>query len=385
MIRLADNIIEKQDVDVLTKWLSETDHYTKGQKTIDFENQWSAWQGCKYSIFVNSGSSANLLVVAGLLYSNRLKNNKIIVPAVSWVTTVSPAIMLGLEPVLCDADEANLGLSVEDFEALCIEHNPAAVMIVHVLGHSNHMAEIIEICNKYDVILIEDTCEAHGSTYNKIKLGNFGIASTFSYFYGHQMATVEGGMVCTDDYELYNVMLSIRSHGWLRDNDEDFAQKCLDKYKMHDDFNKQYFFVYPGLNIRNTDINAVIGLNQIKRIDDYIASRNSSYNAYCAYLDGKVWTQKSDNDIVSSLAFGVIDKNKKIITDKLTNNGIECRPLICGSIQEQPFWYERYPTRHLPVAKRVHEFGFYIPCHQNLKPEQVEFISKIILENSVGI
>ena len=334
MIKLADNIIIKQDIDILTKWLSETDHYTKGQKTIDFENQWSDWQGCQYSIFVNSGSSANLLVVAALLYSNRLKNNKIIIPAVSWVTTVSPAIMLGLDPVLCDADETNLGLSIEDFEALCVEHNPAAVMMVHVLGHSNHMVEIIKICDKYDVILIEDTCEAYGSTYKGTKLGNFGIASTFSYFYGHQMATVEGGMVCTNDYELYNVMLSIRSHGWLR---------------------------------------------------DYITSRNSSYNSYCSHLDGKVWTQKSDNDIVSSLAFGIIDKNKKIITDELTKNGIECRPLICGSIQEHPFWHERYPARHLPVAKRVHEFGFYIPCHQNLKPEQIEFISKIILENSIGI
>jgi len=384
MVKLAENIIHKEDVDTLTNWLSETDHYTKGQKTIDFENQWSAWQGCKYSIFVNSGSSANLLVVAGLLYSNRLKNNKIIVPAVSWVTTVSPAIMLGLEPILCDADKTNLGLSVEDFESLCIEHNPAAVMMVHVLGHSNHMDQIIKICEKYDVILIEDTCEAHGSTYNGVKLGNFGIASTFSYFYGHQMATVEGGMVCTSDYELYNVMLSIRSHGWLRDNDEEFSKKCLDKYKMYDEFNKQYFFVYPGLNIRNTDINAVVGLSQIKRIDSYIASRNKNYDIYCSHLDGKVWTQKSNNGIVSSLAFGVIDQNKKKITKELIANGIECRPLICGSIQEQPFWYERYAPRDLPVAKSVHEFGFYIPCHQSLEPKQIETICEIILENSNG-
>ena len=372
MIKLADNIIEKQDIDTLVDWLSATNHYTKGQKTIDFENEWSTWQRCRYSIFVNSGSSANLLVIAGLLYSNRLKNNKIIVPAVSWVTTVSPAIMLGLEPILCDADRENLGLSVNDLEELCIKHNPAAVMLVHVLGHSNHMEQIIEICNKYDVLLIEDTCEAYGSIYKGQKLGNFGIASTFSYFYGHQMATVEGGMVCTDDYELYNTMLSIRSHGWLRDNDENFRKKLFDKHNMHDEFNFKYFFVYPGLNIRNTDINAVIGLSQIKRIDKNIKSRNDNYELYCSLLDGKVWIQKSNIDIVSSLSFGMIDKNKKQITDELVKNNVECRPLICGS-------------RNLPVAKLVHEFGFYVPCHQNLTTEQIKLITKIILKNKGGL
>lgn len=385
MIKLADNIIEKQDVDTLIKWLSETDHFTKGQKTIDFEDQWSAWQGCRHSIFVNSGSSANLLVVAALLYSNRLKNNKIIVPAVSWVTTVSPAIMLGLEPILCDADETNLGLSVRDFEALCIEHKPAAVILVHVLGHANHMKEIIEICNKYDVILIEDACEAHGSTYRHTKLGNFGLASTFSYFYGHQMATVEGGMVCTDDYELYNIMLSIRSHGWLRDNDSEFKEAIFKKYNMHDEFSLKYFFVFPGLNIRNTDINAVIGISQIGRLDSHIKNRNNNYNLFCSHLDGKVWTQKSDSDVVSSLSFGIIDNNKSRIAHRLIKNNIECRPLICGSIQEQPFWHERYPPRELPVAKRVHDFGFYVPCHQSLTPAQIEMISKIVVEDSKGI
>jgi CDP-4-dehydro-6-deoxyglucose reductase, E1 len=385
MIKLADNIIEKQDVDTLCDWLKKTNHYTKGEKTLDFEREWSEWQGCKYSIFVNSGSSANLLVIAGLLYSNRLKNKKIILPAVSWVTTVSPSIMLGLEPILCDSDPNDLGLSTSDFENLCIEHNPSAVMLVHVLGHSNNMKEITRICKKYNVLLIEDTCEAYGSIYSGEKLGNFGLASTFSYFYGHQMATVEGGMVCTNDYELYNTMVSIRSHGWLRDNDENFKKRFFNKYNMHDEFNLKYFFVYPGLNVRNTDINAVIGLSQIKRIDKYISSRNKNYNLYCSILDGNVWTQKSNTGLVSSLSFGVMDKNKKKITDALIKNHIECRPLICGSIQEQPFWHERYKPRNLPNAKIVHEFGFYVPCHQNLTEDQIRFICKIILDNKGGL
>ncbi len=378
MIKLADKNIEENDIDMLIQWLSKTDRYTKGEQTSKFEQEWSEWQQCKYSVFVNSGSSANFLIVAALLYSGFLRNKKIIVPAVSWATTVSPAIMLGMEPILCDADKDNLGLSLEDFEKLCKEHRPAMAMLVHVLGHANHMSEIIEICDKYDVILVEDTCEAYGSTYKGKKLGNFGIASTFSYFYGHQMSTVEGGMVCTNNRELYNIMLSIRSHGWLRDNDQDFTQKHLQKYEMYDTFSMKYFFVFPGFNIRNTDINAVVGRNQLKRIDANIAARDSNYRKFCTALEDEVWIQKSDTDLISSLSFGIIDENKKQITEALISNNIECRPLICGSIQEHPFWYERYAKRELPNAQRVHDYGFYIPCHQHLTEQQINFISEII-------
>jgi CDP-6-deoxy-D-xylo-4-hexulose-3-dehydrase len=383
LIKLADKNIQEDDVSELISWLASTDRYTKGEQTVKFEQEWSDWQGCKYSVFVNSGSSANLLAVASLLYSGRLRNNKIIVPAVSWVTTVSPAIMLGLEPILCDADKNNLGLSLDDFELLCREHRPAAVMLVHVLGHANHMSQILHICKKYDVLLIEDTCEAHGSTYQGKKLGNFGIASTFSYYYGHQMSTVEGGMVCTNDRDFYNVMLSIRSHGWLRDNDEDFAQKYLDKYQMHDMFTMKYFFVFPGFNLRNTDISAVLGRKQLKSIDGNIQARDLNYKKFSSALKDKMWVQTSYTDLVSSLSFGLIHENKKQITDALIDNDIECRPLICGSIQEQPFWYERYHKRNLPVAKRVHEQGFYIPCHQNLSDNDIEFICDTILKNGV--
>lgn len=381
MIKLAEKNIQKTDIDNLINWLASTDMYTKGEQTIKFEEEWSNWQNCKYSVFVNSGSSANLLVMASLLYSGRLRNKKIIVPAVSWVTTVSPAIMLGMEPVMCDADDTNLGFSVEDFEKLCKEHRPAAAILVHVLGHANHMKEILSICAKYDVLLIEDSCEAHGSIYNGKKVGNFGIASTFSFYYGHQMSTVEGGMVCTDDQDLYNVMLSIRSHGWLRDNQEYFAEKYLQKYKMTDAFNVKYFFVFPGFNLRNTDISAVIGRQQIKNIDSNIDSRYENYKLFCDILEDKMWVQKSDTDIVSSLSFGLIHKNKKIITNALMKNNVECRPLICGSVQEQPFWYDRYPKRSLPMAKKVNDYGFYIPCHQHLTCDNIEFICKIILEN----
>ena len=380
-IKLAEKIIDKNDVSNLISWLKKSDHFTKGEKTIQFENSWSKWLGSKYSIFVNSGSSANLLATLALLYSKRLKNNKIIVPAISWVTTVSPAIQLGMTPILCDADEEDLGLDVNHFEKLCKIHKPSAAFLVHVLGHANKMQEIVEICKKYDVLLIEDTCEAYGSEYANKKLGTFGIASTHSFFYGHAMSTIEGGMVSTDDYELYNLMLSLRSHGWLRDNCDDYKQKILSKYDMEDKFLENYFFVYPGLNIRNTDLNAFIGLEQMKKIDNYVKKRNTNYERYLKNLSGSMWVQKSSTKPVSALSFGLIHENKKNIVKALIKNNIECRPLICGSIQEHPFWYSRYEKVDLPNASKVHKNGFYVPCHQSMNKDQIDFISKIITEN----
>ena len=141
-VRLAEQIIDQTDVDQLIDWIKETDRFTKGEQTILFEQEWSRWLGRKYSVFVNSGSSANFLMFLGLLHSNKLKNKKVIVPAVSWVTTVSPAMQLGYDPIVCDCDEDDLGLSVEHFEKLCKEHNPSAVIIVHVLGHANKLDKI---------------------------------------------------------------------------------------------------------------------------------------------------------------------------------------------------------------------------------------------------
>ena len=381
MIKLAEKIIDEKDVSSLVEWLNSGDRYTKGEQTIAFEQEWSDWLGGKHSVFVNSGSSANLLVVLALLYSGRLKNKKVIVPAIRWVTTVSPAIQLGMTPILCDADKDDLGLDVEHFEKLCEEHRPSLAILVHVLGHSNKMERILQICKKYDILLIEDTCEAYGSEINNKKLGTFGLASTHSFFYGHAMSTIEGGMVTTDDRELYNIMISLRSHGWLRDNESDYKEKTFNKYNMDDAFLANYYFVFPGLNIRNTDLSAYIGRNQLKKIDTFVANRNKNYNRFIDNLKNHVWVQRSDTDPVSSLAFGIIHENRVKIAEELVNNGVECRPLICGSIQEHPFWYTRYEKVYLPNATKVHKEGLYVPCHQNLSNEQVDFISNIILDN----
>ena len=379
-VKLAEQSISKQEVSDLIEWLQNTDRYTKGEQTLLFEKEWSEWVGMPYSIFVNSGSSANLLIFLSLLYSDKLKNKKVILPAVSWATTVAPAIQFGFEPILCDCDPEDFGLSVEDFESLCEQHRPSFAVLVHVLGHANKMKQIREICDKYDVHLIEDACEAPGSKLGNNNLGSMGLASSFSFFYGHQMSTIEGGMVSTKDRDLYNVMLSVRSHGWLRDNEPYFRKRHLEKHDISD-FDSKYFFVFPGLNIRSTDLSAFIGRLQIKKIDSFTETRNKNYERYANILGSKTRIQRSDTNLVSSLGFGIVNENRDKIVKELNANNVETRPLICGSIQEHPFWNTRYEKRPLPNASVLHKNGFYVPCHQNMSSEEVDFICQLILKN----
>jgi len=375
-IDLVKDTIDKSDIDSLITWLSTNPRLTKGQETIGFESEWSQWQNRKSSIFVNSGSSANFLMFHSLLYSGMLKNKKVVVPSISWVTTVSPAILLGYDPIICDCDVDNLGLSVSDFEKICKEEKPAVAIVVHVLGHSNNMSEILRICKKYDVILLEDCCEAYGTTYNSKKVGNFGLMSSFSFYFGHHMSTIEGGMVSTDDDALKNILVSIRSHGWTRDMDEDVRKKHLADNNISD-FDSLFTFVYPGMNLRSTDLSAFVGRMQLKKLDDNVKNRNNCYQLYRKNLDEKVWIQKSDSDIVSSLGFGIISENRERIVYNLIRNNVECRPLICGCIQEQPFW--NIKKRDVPNALNVHNSGFYIPCHDKLDKKDIDFVSTIIL------
>ncbi len=182
-VQLVKDTIDEQDISRLIEWLKTNPKLTKGDLTIEFEQQWSKWLGKKYSVFVNSGSSANLAAVYSLILSGKMKNNKIIVPAVSWVTTVTPAIHLGLEPIMCECDSDNLGLNINHLKQLIETENPSAIILVHVLGIPNHMSEIVDLCKQHDILLIEDSCEAIGSEYNNKKLGTFGDLSTFSFYY----------------------------------------------------------------------------------------------------------------------------------------------------------------------------------------------------------
>jgi len=377
-IDLVKDTIDGNDIKKLISWLETNPRLTKGELNVKFEKEWSEWLGKKFSVFVNSGSSANLAAVYALLLSGKLRNNKIVVPAVSWVTTVTPAVQFGMEPIMCECDEDNLGLNIEHLKQIIKEHNPSSIILVHVLGFPNHMNEIVELCKEHDIRLIEDTCESIGSEYEGKKLGTFGDLSTFSFYFGHHMSTIEGGMISTDDEELYHILLSIRSHGWDRDLPKSKQIELREKYNIGD-FRSLYTFYYPGFNLRATDLQAFIGLEQLKKLDLIVKNRNLNYQKYHEGIKNNEWKINPPKDsFISNFSYPVITKNIKELVEKLTENNVECRPLICGSINEHPFWYERYGKQDLPISKKVHEYGLYLPNNHQMTVEEIDKVVNIV-------
>lgn len=222
---LAEDTIDKEDIDELIEWLKGNPRLTKGPLTPVFEKKWSDWLGRKYSVFVNSGSSANLLIYDALLLSDVLKNKKVIVPSVGWATTVAPAIQLGFEPIMCEADPDTFGLNLNHLEELLKIHQPSIVMMVQVLGVPHKMKEMLALKERYGFILLEDACAAMGSAYRGRKVGTFGDMSSFSFYFGHQISTIEGGMVSTDNKTFNDIILMLRSHGWSKDLDRLYCEQ----------------------------------------------------------------------------------------------------------------------------------------------------------------
>ena len=381
-INLVKDTIDENNINNLINWLKTNPKLTKGNLTLEFEKKWSEWLGVKYSIFINSGSSANLAMIYSLIISNKLKNNKIIVPAVSWVTTVTPAIQFGLEPILCDCDKDNLGLDLEHLKKLIKEHNPSGIILVHVLGIPNHMNDIINLCKENNIFLLEDNCEGLGSEYYGKKLGSLGDMSSFSFYFGHHMSTIEGGMVCTNDESFYHLLLSIRSHGWDRDLPEE-KQNHLRKLYNVNDFRALYTFYNPGFNLRSTDLQAFIGLDQMNKLDFLIQKRNYNYNLYNKLIKKDIWKiTPPEGSFVCNFNYPIITNKIEILVKNLKEKNIECRPLICGSMNEQPFWYERYGKKKLKNANKVHHYGLYLPNHHKLEEDDISYICEVV-NNSI--
>ena len=377
-INLVKDTIDFNDVKRLITWLETNPRLTKGDLTLEFEKKWSEWLGVKYSIFVNSGSSANLAAIYSLLLSGKLKNNKIVVPAVSWVTTVTPVIQLGMEPIMCDCDIDNLGLDINHLKEIIKNDNPSAIILVHVLGIPNHMDEILKLCKENDILLIEDTCESIGSKYNDKLLGTLGDLSTFSFYFGHHMSTIEGGMISTNDEDLYHILLSIRSHGWDRDLPKEKQNSLREKYGV-DKFRSLYTFYYPGFNLRSTDLQAYIGLGQLEKLDMIVENRNKNFIRYKNEIKNTFWNvSPPEGSFISNFSFPIITKNIKELTEQLITNNIECRPLICGSINEHPFWYERYGKQNLPNSKLVHNYGLYLPNNHQMTDEEISKVIEVV-------
>jgi CDP-6-deoxy-D-xylo-4-hexulose-3-dehydrase len=243
------------------------------------------------------------------------------------------------------------------------------------------MDEIMELCNKHNIFVIEDTCESLGSMYNNKKLGTIGLMGTYSLYFGHHASTIEGGIICTDDEDIYHLLLMIRSHGWDRDLPAEKVKELRDKYKIQP-FRGLYTFYYPAFNLRSTDLQAFLGLEQIKKLDYMNSKRNENYLLYDSLIKNDYWKIKQqEKTYVSNFNYPIIttEDNFNKLVDALSFNEIETRPLICGSINQQPFWYERYSiSDNVPNADYLHKYGLYLPNNHELKKEEIIFICEIV-------
>lgn len=382
MIKLVSDTIDKDDINSLVEWLTQDEipKLTKGELTWELESKWANKIGTKYSVYVNSGSSAILLSLAALKHTNRLKNNKIIVPGLSWATDVSSPILLGLQPILCDCNLYDLSCDLQHLETLFIEHNPSAFILVSPLGLVPDMEDIINLCKTYDVILLEDVCESMGSKYNNQYLGSFGFASFFSTYFGHHLSTIEGGFINTNDKDFYYALLMMRSHGWDRDLPKHIQNKFRNENNINE-FDSLYTFYLPGFNVRSTDLQAFIGLKAIDKLDKFSQIRNINFKEYKKRIQyNKINILDKNEHFISNFAYPIINEDRNNIINILLNNNIEIRPLIAGDMSKNPMWVNIYGKCLLPNCKIVDNYGFYVPNHQGLTFENIRDITTLINE-----
>jgi len=381
---LAKETINEEDIDALCTWLKSYPRLTKGDLTWQVEEDWSKYIGTKHAVFNNSGSSANLLMVYAAMMAGRIKNKKIAVPSVGWVTTISPAIQLGLKPIMVGADKDTFGMDLDQLEHICKTQKPDAVIYVQVLGVPHYKEKFLELKEKYGFCLLEDSCAALGAEYQDgTKVGTIGDMSSFSFYFGHQLSTIEGGMVNTDDKELYDMLLMLRSHGWAKDLDAEKYDRLIRRYGI-DDFHKPFTFFVPGFNLRSTDLQAFLGIRQVKKADWASQKRYENHLEYAKNLEGYVEYQNWFENKPVSISFGALAENnehRQQIVDRLVKNGIETRIFSAGNLGLHPFWYERYGKFNDAVSNKIHSSGFFVPNYPELTKEEVHFVCNVVKGN----
>ncbi len=380
--KLAEKVIDEKDLEALALWLATNAQLTKGPLTLQFEKLWADWVGTRYAVFCNSGSSANLLAAYAMLISSssQLKNKKVIVPAVGWVTTIAPFIQFGFEPIMCGADPENFGLDLLELETLLQKYDPAVVVYVQALGVPGDMDKLLALREKYGFLLLEDACAALGAEYDGQKVGSFGDMSTFSFFFGHQLSTIEGGMINTDSKEFYDLLLMLRSHGWGKDLDDKTRSGLMEKHAI-DPWHEPFTFFVPGFNVRSTDLNAFLGIRQMQKADKVISTRRQNHLTYTQNLK-TVQTQKAHSKAAAcSISLGAIAKSpehRRRIVKKLDEQGIETRLFSAGNLGRHPFWQKLYGEFRDPVADQIHDCGFFLPNNESLNEKDIKFICEAV-------
>lgn len=363
---MTDNAISQSDRKVLSDFILNSDKLTQGPVVKEFEAAWSKWQGCKYSVFVNSGSSANLLIVRALAQENQTW----ICQASTWITNVSPVIQNNLDLILCDIDLSNFGPKLDMLETLFQENENSVLFLTHFIGLPAITNPLLELCSKYNVTLVEDCCESHGAEFNGKKIGNFGIASSFSFYYGHHMTTIEGGMICTDDEEFYHQLLLLRSHGMLRELPIDAQEQYI-----VDGVDPKFTFLRDAYNVRSCDVNAKLGLLQIPRMDENIKIRNQNFESFISMLDPEKYHCDFVADGVSSFCLPIISKTNNIneVRSKLKSLDIEYRPFIGGNLYKHPVFKDQIP-RDSSNVEYLNNNCVYVGNHQDVPGGSVAFL-----------
>jgi len=376
--KLQENVFEETDLKYISNFIAKKKKLTQGLEVKKFEKQFSRWNNSKYSIFVNSGSSADLLIIntAKELY-NWNDNDEIIVPSLTWPTQVSSVIQCGLKPVFIDCNLEDLSIDYNKLEKY-LTKKTKAIFLAHIMGFPSDIKKIKKIIGNRKIKIFEDCCESIGAKYPN-KIGNVGVAGSFSFYWGHHMTTIEGGMITTNNYDFFKLCKLKRSHGLARELDIRDHNKMSKKYKNID---KNFLFLTNGFNLRSTEINAAIGLNQLGKLNNYIRIRNENFALFRKLLepfDYKVSTVNFKNlKNISSYAFPIFFKKRQILQKfkkKLKENKIEYRPVISGNILKQPFLNIKIK---MPNSDYVHNHGIYIGNNQFVTQKMIKNLIKII-------
>lgn len=370
----------------LSEFILNSDRFSMGDYCQKFEKKFSIKQQIKFSVFVSSGSMANLVLIQSLINLGRIKKNDVVaVSSVTWATNVMPIIQLGLQPIAIDCELNNLNISCDILKQK-YEKTPFSVLfLTNVLGFCGDIDRIKDFCDKKDILLIEDNCESLGSESNNKLLGNFGVASTFSTFVGHHLSTIEGGVICTEDEELHEMILQVRAHGWDRNLPIKSQKRLRDKHGIIDDFYSWYSFYDLAYNARPTEINGFIGVIQLEYWDEIVSNRKNNFNKFLnAALDNDdiISLDVEHMNIVSNFAMPLILKTVELYEKykkRFQNSSVEIRPIIAGNITKQPF-YKKYikEISECPNADMVHRHGFYFGNNPEMTDKEIDVLCGLI-------
>ena len=390
MIKLIKSTFYKEEEvkEKLCQFIISSKQLSIGQECRKFEERFALYQGRKHCVLVNSGSSANLALIQALLNLGKIKKgDKVGFSALTWSTNVMPLIQLALQAVPVDIELDTLNVSSKTLLDVIKEHDIKALFLTNLLGFCDDIDKIKKICDGKKILLIEDNCESLGTVYKGKKLGNFGLASTFSFYVGHHMSTIEGGAICTNSSSLETMLQLVRAHGWDRNLTEGKQLKIRSKYKVDSSFYSRYTFYDLGYNLRTTEINGFIGNIQITYLGEITRKRKDNFfrMAIPIYEQSEKYYPIKYNhiDYLSNFAVPVICKSQKI-RDELVEkckNKIEIRPIVGGDMMLQPFFKKYMPdfVNHFKNsnAKLVHEQGLYFGNNPELTKEEMDEIMHV--------